>query len=69
MPGLCLELLIGENVSETEHPKIMRAEESMIEWVELKKILDDLEVSIKNQEHDNLVKLLLKAVPEFKSQS
>ena len=63
------ELLIGENVSETEHPKIMRAEESMIEWVELKKILDDLEVSIKNQEHDNLVKLLLKAVPEFKSQS
>ena len=36
------ELLIGDNVSDTEHQKIMRAEEQVIPWSELNLILQDL---------------------------
>lgn len=37
------ELLIGDNVSGTEHPLIMRAEESLIPWDKLQKIISDLD--------------------------
>ncbi len=37
------ELLIGDNVSGTEHPLIMRAEESCLSWVELQKIIENLD--------------------------
>ena len=36
------ELLIGDNVSETSNPMIMRAKEEMLAWDELKLILDGL---------------------------
>jgi len=36
------ELLIGDNVSDTEHQKIMRAEEQVIVWAELTLILQQL---------------------------
>lgn len=37
------ELLIGDKVSDTEHQKIMRAEEKVIPWPELSDILQQLE--------------------------
>jgi UDP-N-acetylglucosamine 4,6-dehydratase len=34
------ELLIGDNVSETDNPMIIRAEEEMLAWDDLKLIID-----------------------------
>ena len=36
------ELLIGDNVSSTEHPKIMRANEELLAWPELNALLERL---------------------------
>ncbi len=37
------ELLIGENVSQTEHPMIMRAEEESIAWTQLEPVLMEIQ--------------------------
>lgn len=63
------ELLIGDNVSETSNPMIVRAKEEMLAWEELKLILDGLEKSIDSGDQDKLRQLLIKAVPGFKPQS
>ena len=63
------ELLIGDNVSITENPLIMRAEEDMLQWGELKPILDGLETAINDGDHVKIRRLLITAVPGFKPQS
>jgi len=63
------ELLIGDKASSTDNPLVMRAEEDMLGWDELKIILDDLELSIKNSNYEDVRSLLIKAVPGFKPQS
>jgi len=63
------ELLIGDNVSETNNPMIMRAEEEMLAWDDLKLIIDELESAIDSNDHHKLRQLLIKAVPGFKPQS
>jgi FlaA1/EpsC-like NDP-sugar epimerase len=63
------ELLIGGNTSETDNPKIMRAEEEMLAWDDLKLIIDELERSIDSCDQDKLRQLLIEAVPGFKPQS
>jgi len=63
------ELLIGDNVSKTNNPMIMRAEEEMLIWDDLKLILDELEKAVDSGDHDKLRLLLIKAVPGFKPQS
>jgi len=63
------ELLIGDNISETRNPMIMRAEEEMLSWDELKSILDGLEQAVDSGDQDKLRQLLIKAVPGFKPQS
>jgi FlaA1/EpsC-like NDP-sugar epimerase len=62
------ELLIGDNVSDTDNPLIMRAEEDMLAWEELEPILNGLELAIKDCDHEQLRKLLIQAVPGFKPQ-
>jgi len=62
------ELLIGDNVSDTDNPLIMRAEEDMLAWEELEPILNGLELAIKDCNHEQLRKLLIQAVPGFKPQ-
>ena len=62
------ELLIGDNVSDTSHPLIMRAEEDTLAWNELKLILDELKLAIDECDHIKLRKLLMQVVPEFKPQ-
>ena len=63
------ELLIGDNVSVTGNPMIMRAKEEMLAWDDLKLILDGLEKAVDRGDHDKLRQLLIKAVPGFKPQS
>jgi FlaA1/EpsC-like NDP-sugar epimerase len=62
------ELVIGNNVTETDNPLIMRAEEDMLPWDELESILINLEVAIKDCDHEKLRKVLIQAVPSFKPQ-
>jgi FlaA1/EpsC-like NDP-sugar epimerase len=63
------ELLIGENISKTDNPMIMRAEEEMLIWDDLKLIIDELEGAISRGDQAKLRQLLVKAVPGFKPQS
>jgi FlaA1/EpsC-like NDP-sugar epimerase len=63
------ELLIGDKVSETNNPMILRAEEEMMAWGDLKLILDELEQAVDSGDHGKLRQLLIKAVPGFKPQS
>jgi FlaA1/EpsC-like NDP-sugar epimerase len=63
------ELLIGENVSSTENPKIMMALEDMLSWSELKLIINDLGEAVDNFDHAKIRQLLIKTIPEFKPQS
>lgn len=62
------ELLIGDNVSKTDNPFIMRAQEDSLTWNELKVILNGLETAIGNCDQDRLRQLLIQAVPGFKPQ-
>jgi len=63
------ELLIGGNVSKTGNPMILRAEEEMLAWGDLKLILDELEQAVDSGNQVKLRQLLVKAVPGFKPQS
>jgi len=63
------ELLIGGNVSKTDNPMILRAEEEMLTWDDLKLILDELELAVDSGDQGKLRQLLIKAVPGFKPQS
>ena len=62
------ELLVGDNISQTDSLLIMRAEESMLDWEDLKPILDQLKEAINNSDQEKVRELLIEAVPEFKPQ-
>ena len=62
------ELLIGDNVSKTDNPLIMRAEENMLSWDELESIIVGLESAIKDCNQEKLRELLILAVPDYKPQ-
>ncbi|WPE17685.1 polysaccharide biosynthesis protein [Candidatus Thioglobus autotrophicus] len=62
------ELLIGDSVLETEHHLILRANEEMLSWPDLKIILDKLKVSIDNQDLKSAHRALIEAVPGYKPQ-
>jgi len=62
------ELLIGDNVSDTDNPLIMRAQEDMLAWDELETILGDLQVAITDCDQKKLRELLIQIVPGFKPQ-
>jgi FlaA1/EpsC-like NDP-sugar epimerase len=62
------ELLIGDNVSKTKHPMIMRAKEEMLPWDELIVILNSLEKAVADSNQEVLQSLLMQIVPEFKPQ-
>ena len=59
------ELLIGDNVSKTENPLIMRAKEDKFEWVDLKSLLDKLIISNKKSDHNSTREILKKIVSGF----
>lgn len=59
------ELLIGESVTGTEHPKIMRAEEDTLAWDALQVLLRRLEVACKDMHLSEIKSVLLEAVDGF----
>lgn len=59
------ELLIGESVTGTEHPKIMRAEEETLSWEELESLLSKLELACRQIDLIEIRKLLMEAVAGF----
>jgi len=59
------ELLIGDNVSETAHNRIMRAEEQVIPWAELQVLLTKLENATKDEDFESVRAILKYAVTGF----
>ncbi len=63
------ELLIGNNVSKTNHPRIMRAQEDYISWPELEAYLARLNTYCVHGDSIAIYSLLQEIVKEFKSPS
>ncbi|WP_387463019.1 polysaccharide biosynthesis protein [Photorhabdus sp. RM323S] len=59
------ELLIGDNVSITNHPRIMTANEIFLPWDKLDSLLNDLKISCENYDFENIRKTLINAPIEF----
>jgi FlaA1/EpsC-like NDP-sugar epimerase len=59
------ELLIGNNVTSTSNPLIMRAKEEMVPLAKLNKILSQLEIEVRNDNQKEIRRLLIELVPEF----
>ena len=59
------ELLIGENVSITDHKRIMKAKEEFLPFGELEEYLKDLEIAKKQNDINALKNILQKAVSGF----
>jgi FlaA1/EpsC-like NDP-sugar epimerase len=59
------ELLIGESVTGTDHPKIMRAEEETLSWQELKPLIDKLARACDTADSEEIRRVLLTAVAGF----
>lgn len=59
------ELLIGNNVSKTDHAGIMRAQEETIPWVELELMLATLALATQNDDFDQIRAILVDAVAGF----
>lgn len=59
------ELLIGDNVSETSHPRILRAEEHVISWVELEVMLEALAKATKEEDFELVRDILKQGVSGF----
>lgn len=62
------ELLIGDNVEGTEHPLIMRAQESEIPHAELQLLLRELDDACQRFSYEDVRMVLLKAVKEYAPQ-
>ncbi len=61
------ELLIGSNVTGTEHPMIMRAIEPSPSWEEAREILAELAIALNRIDCRQVMALLEKAVREYRS--
>ena len=59
------ELLIGDNVSKTDHARIMRAQEHIVPWAELETMLARLEQAAKVDDFDMIRDVLTDAVAGF----
>lgn len=60
------ELLIGESVNVTQHPRIMTANEVMLPWSELSEYLEELNDACGHYNQERIRELLLKAPTGFK---
>jgi FlaA1/EpsC-like NDP-sugar epimerase len=60
------ELLIGENIQSTQHPKIKKEQESVVLWEQLKMDLQLLEILIKEKKIESIYNLLKKLVKGYK---
>ena len=62
------ELLVGHNTSVTDNRLIMRAEEDMLSWDDLKPLLESLKKETQDCKQEKIRKLLIQLVPSFKPQ-
>ena len=60
------ELIIGENVEPTSHPRIFKAHEEYIPWPKLKQSLELLATQMRNREHTEIRFTLLDLVSDYK---
>jgi FlaA1/EpsC-like NDP-sugar epimerase len=60
------ELLIGTNVTGTEHPMIMRAMEHSLPWYQVQQVLEDMSVALSKFDCDRARQLLMQTVAEYK---
>lgn len=60
------ELLIGGNVTGTEHPKIMRAVEDALPWVEVQQLLEEIGIAMRRFDCRAARELLVRAVREYR---
>jgi FlaA1/EpsC-like NDP-sugar epimerase len=59
------ELLIGDNPQATEHPRVMKAHESFIEWIELQRKLQDLLAALNANDMVLIRKMLVMLVSGY----
>ncbi|HKN04878.1 MAG TPA: nucleoside-diphosphate sugar epimerase/dehydratase [Buttiauxella sp.] len=59
------ELLIGEKVSTTQHPRILTANEIMLPWIELNDYIDELNMACSRFDQKRIRELLLEAPTGF----
>ncbi len=59
------ELLIGTNVTGTDHPMILRAIEHRLPWMRMQQILNDLLVALANFDCHRALSLLSESVAEY----
>lgn len=60
------ELLIGDNVSPTEHPMIMRANEEHLPWEQFKERLGELLAAVESDDYERVRQLLRETVNGYK---
>src|SRR5882757_1513332 len=60
------ELLIGSNITKTDHPMIMRAMEHSIPWARMQQILDTLSSALQSSDCSRALALLGDAVAEYR---
>jgi FlaA1/EpsC-like NDP-sugar epimerase len=60
------ELLIGNNVTGTEHSMIMRAIEHHLPWPHVQQVLDDLSVALNKFDCERARQLLMQTVAEYR---
>ena len=63
------ELLIGNNPQVTEHPKIMKANETFLSWGQLKLELEHLDATLKTGDIASIQTALRRLVPEYRPDS
>jgi FlaA1/EpsC-like NDP-sugar epimerase len=63
------ELLIGDNVEGSEHPRIMTANEVHLTWPETHNLLQKLDTACHNFKVEEVINLLLEAPAAFKHES
>ncbi len=63
------ELLIGSNVTGTDHPMIMRAMEHRLPWPKMQQILNDLLVALASFDCHRALALLTESVAEYQGES
>jgi FlaA1/EpsC-like NDP-sugar epimerase len=60
------ELLIGKNVTGTEHPRILRAMEHSLSWEQMRHVLDELAICAARFDCERARDVLIRAVPEYR---
>jgi FlaA1/EpsC-like NDP-sugar epimerase len=62
------ELLIGADVTGTDHPRILRAKEAELPWTELSRVLRELETAAQEFDSDRVRALLERTVSGYRPQ-